>query len=218
MKTMKKEERRFPWWKRKFYVHPVQRRYFILSLIPLVVCSLLLVFMLFIPLKLALLRPDLEPHELSLISTIYPLVFRIWPAVVLTMLGYSVIFFFVTHRLVGPIPRLEWIFRRIAEGDLTIPTIYVRPEDDLRDFARSLDRAYGTLISALAAIREQEALASQELFVLQQKVRAGQNDAQKLLPALEGIGGRQTEMAKVLSYFKFPPEVARKATNQPEKG
>jgi hypothetical protein len=61
-------------------------------------------------------------------------------------------------------------------------------------------------------------LASQELFALRQKVRAGQNDAQKLLQALEGIGGRQTEMAKVLSYFKFSPEVARKATNQAEKG
>ncbi len=198
-----KQERRLPWWKRKFYVHPIQRRYFVHSLIPLVVCSLLLVFLLFLPLELALKRPGLGPHEASLIKTIYPLVFRVWPAVVVSMLVYSVVSFFVTHRLVGPIPRLQWIFRRIAEGDLTIPTIRVRPSDDLRALAGSLDRAYGTLISALAAIREQEALASQELFVLQQKVKAGQNDAQKLLPALESIGGRQAEMAKVLSYFKF---------------
>ncbi len=197
------QEKRLPWWKRKFYVHPIQRRYFVLSLLPLVVCSLLLVFLLFLPLELALKRPGLEPHEASLIKTIYPLVFRVWPAVVVSMLLYSVVFFFVTHRLVGPIPRLQWIFRRIAEGDLTTPSIRVRPEDDLREFARILDRAYGTLVSALAAIREQETLASQELFALQQQIKVGQNDGQKLLQALESIRGRQTEMAKVLSYFKF---------------
>ena len=203
MKTMKKEERRIPWWKRKFYVHPIQRKYFSLSLVPLIFCTFLLILMLFLPLKLALQRLDFGPEKSVIIRDVYPLVFRIWPVAIISMLAYAVLFYFVTHKLIGPLPRLDRILRRIAEGDLTVPSLRVRPTDDLTDFAVSLDRAYGTLVSALAAIREQEILGAQELFVLQQKLRAGPNDTEKILQDLEGIGGRQTEMEKVLSYFKF---------------
>jgi methyl-accepting chemotaxis protein len=201
---MKQEERRIPWRKRKFYVHSIQRKYFVISLIPLVICTLLLILLLFVPLKLALLRLDFGPEKSAIINNIYPLVSLIWPAAVISMLAYAVVFYFVTHRLIGPLPRLQRIFRKIAEGDLTHSAIRVRPKDDLEEFARFLDGAFGTLVSALSAIRDQEDLAVRELAVLQDKIRGELSDTAEILQALEGIIGHQTEMEKVLSYFKFP--------------
>jgi HAMP domain-containing protein len=205
MKNMKQSQR-LPWWKRKFHVHPIQRKYFAFSLIPLAVCSLLLILMLFIPLKLALLRADIGPEKAVILTDIYPLVSRIWPAVIISMLAYALVFYFVTHELIGPLPRLERVFREIAEGDLTHPMIRVRPKDDLEPFVRFLEGAFGTLISALTAIRNQEGLTVRELTILQEKVRGGLKDAGQILQALEGTVGHQKEMEKVLAYFKFPEQ------------
>lgn len=201
-----KQSQRLPWWKRKFHVHPIQRKYFAFSLVPLAVCSLLLILTLFIPLKLVLLRADIGPEMAVIRADIYPLLSRIWTAVVISMLAYSVVFYFFTHELIGPLPRLEQTFRRIAEGDLSHPTIRVRPKDDLEPFVRFLEGAFGTLIAALTAIRNQEGLAGRELTILQEKVRGGLNDAGQILQALESTSGHQKEMEKVLAYFKFPEQ------------
>jgi HAMP domain-containing protein len=125
------------------------------------------------------------------------------------MLAYALVFYFVTHELIGPLPRLERVFREIAEGDLTHPTIRVRPKDDLEAFVRFLEGAFGTLISALTAIRNQEGLTVRELTILQEKVRGGLKDAGQILQALEGTVGHQKEMEKVLAYFKFPEQSGR---------
>jgi len=201
-----KKSRRLPWWKRKFQVHPIQQKYFAFSLLPLVVCSLLLVLMLFIPLKLALLRLDYGPEKSAILNNIYPMIFRIWPVTIVSMLAYAVLFYFVTHKLIGPLPRLEEIFRKIAEGDLIHRSIQVRPKDDLREFVGFMDGAFGTLISALTAIRNQEGLTVRELSALQEKLRGGLNDAGQILQTIEGTIGHQKEMEKVLAYFKFPDQ------------
>jgi methyl-accepting chemotaxis protein len=203
---MKQEEQRIPWWKRKFYVHPIQRKYFALSLIPLVICTLLLILLLFVPLKLTLLSLDFGPEKSAIINNIYPLVSLIWPAAVISMLVYAVVFYFVTHGLIGPLPRLEAIFRKIAEGDLIHRSIRVRPKDDLKEFVGLMDGAFGTLISALTTIRNQEGLAVRELAALQERIREGLNDAGQILQTIEGTIARQKEMEKVLAYFKFPDQ------------
>jgi methyl-accepting chemotaxis protein len=122
------------------------------------------------------------------------------------MLAYAVLFYFVTHKLIGPLPRLQEIFRKIAEGDLIQRSIQVRPKDDLKEFVGFMDGAFGTLISALTAIRNQEGLTVRELAALQEKLKGGLNDAGQILQALDGTIGRQKEMEKVLAYFKFPDQ------------
>ena len=41
-------------WHRRFYVHPIQRKYLHLSLVPLIICSLAIIVLTFLPMQLLL--------------------------------------------------------------------------------------------------------------------------------------------------------------------
>ncbi|MFQ5881713.1 MAG: hypothetical protein ACE5I9_04485 [Candidatus Methylomirabilales bacterium] len=198
-----KTKQRVSWWRRSFYVHPIQRKYFFLSLVPLIVCAFLLIFLVFIPLNLALLGPAPDPEKAAILGQIYALAVRIWPAVLISMLVSGLLSFFVTHKFAGPLYRIEQVVRRIAEGDLPL-SIRVRRHDDLQEFAALLDGAFGTITSALTAIREQEALAAKELTALQGNVKAGLKDAGGILQGLEVMGRRHREVENILANFRLP--------------
>lgn len=204
-------ERRSPLWKRRFYVHPLQRKYFLLSLVPLMVTALLLILLLFVPLQMAYTRSSMDPDRAFVVREALVLVSRIWPAILLTMMAYAIVIFFTLHRLVGALPRIERMLQGIAKGDLP-SFIRVRPNDDLREFAGHLDEAFRTLILALKDLREHETRAAQGLADLQQKVRPGGAEVGEILNSLKEISRRHQEMAKVLSYFNFPTHSAEGST------
>ena len=192
-----------PWWRRSFYVHPIQRKYFFLSLVPLIVCAFLLLFLVFTPLTLSFLGPAFDPEKVATLGQIHALAVRIWPAVLLSMLVISLVSIFVTHKFAGPLYRIERVMQGIAEGNLP-SSIRVRSDDDLQDLARHLDKAFGRITSALTAIREQEVLADKELAVLQGKCKVGLKDAREILQGLEEIGRRHREVENILGGFRFP--------------
>jgi len=192
-----------PWWRRRFYVHPIQRKYFFLSLVPLVFCALLLILLLFLPLDLALREPAPDAQKAAAAGQMYSLAVRIWPAVFISMLVSCLLSFFVTNKFAGPLSRIEQILQQIAEGDLP-PPIRVRRRDDLTGFAGLLDRAFGTITSALMAIKQREALAAKELAALQERLREGMDDVEKILQCLEGISRHHREVENTLANFRLP--------------
>ncbi|MDH7498896.1 MAG: methyl-accepting chemotaxis protein [candidate division NC10 bacterium] len=207
-------ERRLPFWKRRFYVHPLQRKYFFLSLIPLAASAVLLIVLLFLPLQVAYTRSAFEPEKALIMHQALLLVSRIWPAIILTMIAYAIATFFVLHKLVGPLPRMERLLRGIAKGDLP-PFIRVRPKDDLEEFAAHLDQAFRTLFIALKEIRDQEARAAQELAEVRGKLGSGGAGGGDLLKSLEEIRQRHQEIGKILSYFSFPAHLGQEGKEGP---
>jgi len=209
-------ERRMPFWKRKFYVHPVQRKYFFLSLVPLAASAVLLIVLLFLPLHVAYTRSAFEPERAFVMRQALILVSRIWPAIILTMIAYAIATFFVLHKLVGPLPRIERLLRGIARGDLP-PFIRVRPKDDLEEFAAHLDQAFRTLFLALKEIRDQEARAAQGLAELQGKLRIGGAEGGDLSKPLGEISRHHQEIHKILSYFSFPAHLGEEGKETPRQ-
>jgi methyl-accepting chemotaxis protein len=192
-----------PWWRRRFYVHPIQRKYFFLSVAPLVLCAFLLILLIFLPLDLTLRGPAPDPEKVATAGQMYALAIRIWPAIFISMLVSCLLSFFVTNKFAGPLSRIEQVVQKIAEGDLP-RSIRVRRRDDLQGFSGLLDRAFGKITWALSAIREHEALAAKELAALQERLNAGLDDVGKIQQGLEVVSRHHREVENILANFRLP--------------
>lgn len=191
-----------PFWRRKFYVHPIQRKYFHLSLVPLIVCGFLLIILVFGPLLWAVKGPTPDRDTADALGQIYGLGgLRIWLAVILSMLAACLLSFLATNKFAGPLYRIEQILRKVEQGDLPI-SVQIRRDDDIQDFAQALDSAFKTIAVALTAIRDQQARADQQLAALQRRARADFNG--DILKDLEGIGRSHREMEQILAGFNIP--------------
>ncbi len=195
-------ERRTPWWRRRYFVHPIQRKYFFLSLVPLIACASLLLIGFFMPLRSALVRSDGESS--FYLWEAYMLAIRIWPAVIISMVAAGLVSFVITNRFAGPIFRLERIMREMAAGQLPRLPIRVRQGDDFQEFARYLDTSFTLISDALTGIREQEEHAAQELAALDGQMQSDLLDTREIFQRLEAIGRHQKEVEKTLSQFTFP--------------
>jgi len=194
---------RIPWWNRQVLVHPIQRKYFFLSLVPLVFCAVLLVIVVFIPLRLAVAGLPGAAAPMPNPWLAYALAARIWPAFLLSMFATCLLSLLVTHRFAGPLYRIEQVLRRAAEGELPGP-IQLRQRDDLHEFAAHLNRVFGAITLALEAIRAQEGEAGRELAALEDRIQAGLADPGEIVQRLEAIGLRHKEIANVVTAFRLP--------------
>jgi len=191
-----------PFWRRRFYVHPIQRKYFLLSTIPLVFCAFLLILLVFAPLALTLRGAPPDVEEAAVLGPMYAVQgIRIWLAVILSMLACSVQSFYITNKFAGPLFRIEHILRRVKEGDFP-HAIRIRRGDDLQEFAGLLNSAFRTIAVALTAMKEQEALADKALAAVQEKARVGSHG--EIRQGLEGIGRHLREMENILANFRLP--------------
>lgn len=190
-----------PFWRRQFYVHPIQRKYFFLSLVPLVLCAFLVIFLVFIPLNLGLRAAVPDAEKAAILKQIYALGLGIWPAFFISMLACGVLSFFITNKFAGPLYRIEQILRKTKDGDIPI-SVRIRQSDDLQEFVQLLDATFKTISSTLVAIKEQQALAAREITALQRKISPGSNA--EILRALEGIGRNHREVESILANFKLP--------------
>ncbi|MEE9172315.1 MAG: hypothetical protein V3U41_05345 [candidate division NC10 bacterium] len=194
-----------PFWRRQFYVHSIQRKYFHLALVPLIFCAFLLILLVFGPLILAVNGPTPNLEKAAILGQIYGMGgLRIWLAVFGSMLAACLLSFFATHKFAGPLYRIEQILRRVENGDLP-PSVRIREGDDIQEFARVLDSAFKTIALALTALKEQQAAAVQQLALLQGKAKTGVNG--DILSGLEGISHNHREMENILANFKVPTMV-----------
>ncbi|MFQ5656188.1 MAG: hypothetical protein ACE5G5_01450 [Candidatus Methylomirabilales bacterium] len=190
-----------PFWRRRFYVHPIQRKYFLLTLWPLAFCAFLVILSVFAPLNLALHGSSNAIERMAILQQIYALGTRIWPAFIISMAACGIHSFFVTNRFAGPIYRIEQILKRVEDGDLPV-AVRIRRGDDLQDFAGNLDSAFRTISSTLTAIKEQQAQAAKEIAALHEKAKAGLNG--EVVKGLEMIGRNQRELETILANLKTP--------------
>jgi len=188
---------RRPFWRKKFYVHPIQRKYFFLSLVPLVVCGLLLVFLVLFPLHMAYWGTATDPENAEILGQISAMVgVRIWLAIIISMIASGLLSYFVTNRFAGPLYRIEQILHGVTDGQL--PTsVRIRRDDDLQDFAGLFDRAFRTISSAMTAVTKHQAHAAKELAKLHRKIKAGLNG--EILQDLEEIGRNFKDVENILA-------------------
>ncbi len=189
-------------WHRRFYVHPIQRKYLYLSLVPLIICSLAIIVLTFLPMQLLLSGRASELDKAMAASCLSALGGRLWPALFVSMLLAAILSVLATHALGGPLYRLEAIGKRLAAGEFTTP-IRVREGDDLQGMAAVLDQAVGNLRDALARIREQEGVARARLGALQGELAKGQVPPVTLSGHLQEIEAQLEGIEETLRPFRI---------------
>ena len=191
-----------PWWRRQFYVHPIQRKYLALSLIPLLLCSLAMFALAFLPLNL-LVREHPGDFSAVVASSCLGLVGqRLWLAVFGTMLVVAGLSILATHALAGPLMRLEKIGKQLAAGELH-QGLQIRQGDDLQEIAADLDTAIATLRGALLEIRERAELAQAELRAAPEDRDAAGRAAPALAEALAKTRSHLDAIAAALKPFRL---------------
>ena len=189
-------------WHRKFYVHPIQRKYFYLSLVPLVICSAAIIALTVLPMNLVLLGQAPESDKAVVATCLSSLGSRIWPAIFITMLVVAGLSVFATHTLAGPLRRLESIGKRLAAGEFPEP-IRIRQGDDLGEMASTLNDAFGNLRAALTRIRDRRGSARERLSTLQQRLAEGEVPAASVSADLKEIAAHLDDLEETLRPFKL---------------
>ena len=176
--------------RRKYSVHPIQRTYFSLFLAPLLFFAFFLILLALLPLG------SVPEGSIAVLRD-----FRVWLAILISMIASGLLSYLITNKFAGPVYRIEHTLRRFEEGDF--PTsVRVRTDDDLQELVRLLDGAFKKFGSALTAIHEQQALAVKALTAVRHKVKSGANG--DVLAGLEEIGHNLREVESILANFKVP--------------
>ncbi|MFQ5882012.1 MAG: HAMP domain-containing protein [Candidatus Methylomirabilales bacterium] len=190
--------------RRRFYVHQIQRKYLFLSLVPLIICSFLIIVFLFIPLDVLLYSSASPAAKRAIVQDLRTLGIRIWPAIFLAMLASCVLSVFVTHRFAGPLYRFQQVADRIAAGDLSI-RFKLRKGDDLLDLEAALSRAIETMAGT---IRETQRLLTDLTHRLEGlRRRAGEGQRQSLDEDLTGLLEDAGKVQAALSRLRTGEEM-----------
>lgn len=193
--------------RRRFNVHPIQRKYFSLFLAPLLFfTSFLILFTILVPSDVIIQGTTADPGEAQIVGRISALLdLRIWLALLVSMIASGLLSYVVTNKFAGPLYRIEQMLRRGKDGDLPL-SVRVRSDDELQELVELLDATFKKFASALTAIHEQQHLAVTELTAAQGKREAGLDG--EVGERLERVNRHLREVENILANFKVPmPEV-----------
>jgi len=193
-----------PFARRRFHVHPIQRKYFFLSLIPLLLCAGIVAFLIVVSVGMTMLgpAPDLAPSPVAWhIAMLGD--GRTWIALFSSIVATGLLSFYVTNKFAGPLYRTERILRQIEDGNLP-STVRFRQDDDLQEFATLLEGAFRTIGSAWAALQAHHACIVKEVAALREAARAPSSEG--VLPRLEEIDRHLMDIERVLVTFKIPAD------------
>ncbi len=175
---------------RTYSVHPIQRTYFSLFLAPLLFFAFFLILLASLP---------LGPVPQGSVAVLMD--FRVWLAILISMIASGLLSYFVTNKFAGPVYRMEQTLRRFKEGDFPA-SVRVRSDDELQELVSLLDGTFKKFGPALTAIHEHNTFALQKLTVVQRRVKSGANG--DVLEGLEAIGCSLREVENILANFKVP--------------
>lgn len=126
----------------------------------------------------------------------------IGPALVALIAGAAFFSIFLTHRLAGPLYRLEKCAKEMAQGNLSL-RIRLRKRDELQDLARLLDEAVVNLDQAMGEIREREITSQTALRRLADHLKPQPSTNPEVTRQLEIALAEGVQIKNVLKRFQL---------------
>ena len=185
--------KRPPQWRRRFYVHKIQRTYAIwLGLFMFFSALLVFGLVFFIPFILPAIKlaSPLPLAERAIAANQFLILAQtVWPALALMIPAAAVFSLYLTHRLAGPLYRFEQTARELIRGNLAL-RIRLRKRDELHELAGLLNEVFDMLEQAFRDIRDSEAHVREGLsWIMDQMKRqpsVNQEVVNRLKIALKG--------------------------------
>ncbi len=120
--------------------------------------------------------------------------------IVLLGVAISVVSLFVSHRIAGPLFRLERSVEEITKGDLSF-RITLRKKDELKELAALMNTMLDTLSGRLKEARSYADAAQSEMTVLSGQVREIGGASKEMGERISGAMDSIENLKKALSYF-----------------
>lgn len=199
-------KKRPPFWKRRFYVHEIQKTFAIWLGLALFSYSLLFFAVgFFIPFILPAMKvfPSVPLEERAAAAfQFFALATTISPALLFIIPAAACCSIFVTHRLMGPLGRIEGAAKELIRGNLAL-RIRLRKGDDLRELAGFMNEAVDNLVQAIRVIKESETSLSEILSGLVEEVQKRPSGNGEMLNRLNKALKDSQRIEQVLQKFQF---------------
>ncbi len=194
--------RKPPLWQRQFYVHKIQKTYAIWFGLFMFVSSVLvfgLAFLVpFISPALKLVSPgSLEERAMAAKQFLF-LAQTILPGLLVLIPAAALFSIYLTHRLAGPLFRVEHAARELIRGNLAL-RLRLRKGDELQELAGLINEALSNLDRAFLEIRDSQDHARAALSWILDEMKKQPTVNREVLGRLESAlehGGRIQDTLK----------------------
>lgn len=188
--------------RRRFYVHPIQKRYAFFAAILLIIYTSLIVLFLFLPPAIKLISGGSFEEKVQAAFQYIALGERIWPAIAISIPILAIISIYVTHKLAGPIYRFEKMLKEMIDGDLSV-RIRLRKGDDLKELACLLNQLLDNMEGLVKDIKKREAEIGADLPLIIKGLGSTPHAGQELLDRMQRIIEKNREIREILEKFKL---------------
>lgn len=188
--------------RRRFYVHPIQKRYAFLAATLLITYTFLIILFLLLPPAIKLISGQSLEEKAQAAMQYIILGERIWPAITISISILAIISFYITHKLAGPIYRFEKTAKDVIDGDLSL-RIRLRKKDDLKELANLFNRLLEKLDNSLREIRKREIEIGADLPLIIKGLDSTPEKKQEILEGLQAIIEKNREIRDMLERFKL---------------
>ncbi len=195
-----------PVWRKRFYVHQIQTTYAVWIGVLLFSYSLLLFgaafFMPYIMPALKLISSAPLEERAIAAQQFLALGPAIGPALIGLIVMAALFSIFLTHRLAGPLYRLEKSAKDLAQGNLAL-RIRLRRRDELQELAGLLNEAVVRIDDAMGEIRDREATAQAALRRLADHLKTHASSNPELAKQLNAALEEGARIDDVLKRFRL---------------
>jgi HAMP domain-containing protein len=199
-------KKRPPLWKRRFYVHKIQKTYAIRFGLFMFFSSLLvfgLVFLVpFILPALKLVSQIPLEERASAANQLLVLAQTIWLALAVLIPTAAVFSIYLTHRLAGPLFRIEQTARELIRGNLAL-RIRLRKGDELHELAGLLNEVLDTLEQSFGEIRESQTHVHEVLSWIMDEMKKQPSVNREVLNRLEIALKSGERIEEILKRFQL---------------
>ena len=195
-----------PFWQRQFYVHKIQKTYALWFGLFMFFSSILvfgLAFVIpFVPPALKLLSPiTLEERAMAANQFLF-LAQTILPGLLVLIPAAAVFSIYLTHRVAGPLFRIELTAREMIRGNLAL-RIRLRKGDELHELAGLVNETLGNLEKAFREIRENETHAREALSWIMDEMKKQPSVNPQMLDRLATALKDGARIDEVLQRFQL---------------
>jgi len=178
----------------------LQTKFILLTMFVLLLYTLLFALILFVPYMLKLSSAVPLEEQTRAARAILTLHTTVWPALGIVIVVMGLLSVFISHKVAGPVYRLEKILAQVRDGDLDV-SVRLRKKDELQGLAESLDGIIADqrqLVDILRAEKDSLASCRQEIEAMLARDEIAKEAGQELLGRL--LAG-QTNIVGVLDKY-----------------
>ena len=137
------------------------------------------------------------------------------------LIGAFVLFvlsIFASHKIAGPIYRMEKAAKAVEDGDLCASVSQLRPGDELEDLARAIDGAISKLRGLMSRYREMAGRLTELASEINSYQEGGKNASAESCELIKELEVVSSQLVTEMNYFKTKKQEIEEKCKTSKKG